>query len=306
LVLVRNSCIPAFHELAMPGSDVMHTSNDVRSWTSVLLFFLISFGVSWVFWGIAICQERGWLAVTVPTFGLMILGGLGPLIAANVVAALEGGRDAVGRLWRQLGRWRLGWIWYGLLPVIFLMRLVPLALPVFAGQSLDWASAGQQLAALPILFVFVALVGGGLDEEMGWRGFALGRLQTLLHPLYANLLLGIVWACWHLPLWLIPGTSQASASFAVYVVSTVSLSFILGWIYNATRQSLLLVVLAHTISNLGDTLRYGFAGFPNPVFDTGPVDILLATVFALWAVAIVIRTKGRLGHTHSAAHTRGN
>lgn len=267
---------------------------------------VFAFGLSWFFWGIAISQARGWLNTPLPSFGLMILGGLGPLLAANIAAGLNGGWDGIRNLWRQLGRWRIGWIWYGVLLAIFAMRLVPLVVPVLAGHPLDWDSAGQTLAALPILFVFVAVLGGGLDEEMGWRGFALGQLQSLLSPVPANLLLGLAWTFWHVPLWFIPGSAQASASFPLYLVATVALSFVLGWVYNRTQQSLLLVVLAHSASNLGDNLRYSFLGFPNPSMDTWALDSVLAAVFAIWAVALVTRTRWTLGFTRIPIRGQGD
>jgi uncharacterized protein len=264
-------------------------------WWAFWIFTACAFGITWTFWGLAVGQAREWLTIPVPSFGLMILGGLGPLAAANVAAAICGGNGAVRGLWRQIGHWRVGWIWYALLIVIFLMRLLPLVVPLAAGQSLDWRAAAQTLVILPILFLFILILGGGLDEEMGWRGFALGRLQSVMPPVPANLVLGLVWSFWHVPLWFVPGSAQASVSFPVYLLSTVALSFGLGWVYNRTGQSLLLATLAHSISNAGDNLRYAFLGFPNPQFDTWSVDIALAIVFVILAAALVIVTNGTLG-----------
>jgi uncharacterized protein len=262
---------------------------------SLLQFFLLAFAVSWTFWGLAIAQARGLIDVPLNGFGLMILGGLGPMIAAVIACLAESGWSGVCGLFRQLLRWRVGGIWYVVLAVILAARLLPLAVPLLQGHQLDWSGVASQLATLPIIFVFIALVGGGLDEEAGWRGFALGRLQALLSPLTANLLLGVIWACWHLPLWLIPGTAQSEASFAVYLVSTVSLSIILGWIYNGTGQSLLLVVLAHAVSNTGDNLRYAAIGFPQPTFQAGVTEAALSALFFIWAAFVIWRTGGRLG-----------
>jgi membrane protease YdiL (CAAX protease family) len=146
--------------------------------------------------------------------------------------------------------------------------------------------------------VFVALIGGGLDEEMGWRGYALPRLQGRLGPLTANLLLGVLWAFWHLPLWFVPGSFQAGSSFGLYVVSTVALSFLIGWVYNGTGGSLLLAILAHAASDAADNLRaaaLGPSGFGG--------ELLLTGAFVAAAAAVVVYTRGALGAERPVDHS---
>ena len=137
--------------------------------------------------------------------------------------------------------------------------------------------------------MFVALIGGGLDEEMGWRGYALPRLQGRLGPMTANLLLGVVWAFWHLPLWFVPGSFQAGTPFGLYVASTTALSFLIGWVYNGTGGSLLLAILAHTASDVADNLRAAALG-PSALGG----ELLLMGVFVAAAVAVVVLTRGTL------------
>ena len=153
----------------------------------------------------------------------------------------------------------LKWYLIALLGIATLkLFVVPVRLA--SGGSVDGRSLLGALGVAPFHFLFVALIGGDLDEEMGWRGYALPQLQGRLSPLTTNLLLGVAWAFWHLPLWFFPGYFPAGSSFSLYVVSTVALSLLIGWVYNGTGGSLLLAILAHTASDVADNLRTAALG----------------------------------------------
>lgn len=253
-------------------------------------YFVLAYALSWLFWVPAALVARGQLDLGVPDLLLMVLGGLGPMLAAIAVAAWESGGAGVKRLFAQLLRWRVAGRWY----LIALVGIPALELSVVAGQLLrggavDHAGLLAALATAPFHFVFVALIGGGLDEEMGWRGYALPRLQDQLGPLPANILLGVLWACWHIPLWFVPGSFQADTPFALYVVSTTALSFLISWIYNGSGGSLLLAILAHTMSDVADNLRVASLG-PGTIVS----DIVLTGVFVTAAALVVLLTRGTL------------
>ena len=256
----------------------------------LLFYFLGAYALTWLFWVPAALAARGQLDLPMPDFLLLVLGGLGPMLAAILVSAYESGGAGARALFGQLLRWRVSLKWY----LIALLGIAALELSVIpvrlaSGGSVDGGSLLGALGVAPFHFLFVALIGGGLDEEMGWRGYALPRLQGRLGPLTANLLLGVVWAFWHLPLWFFPGYFPAGSSFGLYVVSTVALSFLIGWVYNGTGGSLLLAVLAHTASDVADNLRtaaLGPSGFGG--------ELLLTGAFVAAAVAVVVLTRGTL------------
>ena len=87
----------------------------------------------------------------------------------------------------------------------------------------------------------------GLGEEVGWRGFALPRLQARHSALVATLLLTVGWAVWHIPLFLYrPGyTGLGIAGVAGWLFSLVTGAVLLTWLYNSSRGSLLVVALFH-------------------------------------------------------------
>jgi membrane protease YdiL (CAAX protease family) len=159
-------------------------------------------------------------------------------------------------------RWRVGGLWYLVLLALLLLRLLPVGAHALAGGSVDWAALGPQVLALPLIFVFIAVMGGGLDEEVGWRGYALPRLQApaarrASEPRPGSSLVGLA-----------PAPVPDAGLHARRAPRSCSTSsrrrrcpFVLGWIWNGTRGSLLLVVLAHAASNAGDNLRYVAVGF---------------------------------------------
>jgi membrane protease YdiL (CAAX protease family) len=219
------------------------------------------------------------------------------MLAAILITALESSWAGVRSLLRQLTRFRVNRRWYLVVFLLIpLLRLTPVLLHLAQGGVLPTEELLQQVIVLPLFFFFVALVGGGLDEEMGWRGYALPRLQNVFRPLWANFLLGVIWSCWHIPLWFGSATEHGSLSFPIYLVSTTALSFVLAWVYNGTGNSLLLAVLAHTTSNVADNFRSVIL----PTNTNPDLDLLfqavLAGVMVVAALVIAVRTRGDLGH----------
>src|SRR3712207_5273013 len=148
---------------------------------------------------------------------------LGPTLAAFVVTGATEGREGVGRLLRRYVLWRVGLRGYLVVLLgppagIFLVTvLLPGALASFRTLA--------PLAPLPLLvsFPLVMIFAGPLFEEGGWRGFALPRLQRLHGPLVGTLILGILWALWHLPLFWITvwGTPPTILNMVLYVPSVI-------------------------------------------------------------------------------------
>jgi len=259
----------------------------------LLTFFALAYALTWVVWIPAGLAARGTITLGMPTLPLFILGGFGPLAAAVILSARHGGRGAVRALFAQLDPRRVCGRWF-LIPVLLVpLGLVPVGGFLAAGGELP---DGEALLGIAFTFlaqlVLVATIGGGLDEEMGWRGYALPRMLRTLHPVTASLALGLLWAPWHLPLWLDPSGTHAAYPFWVFLVDTVARSVLIGWMYCASGGSLLVAIWAHALANSADGIRYQILGA-----DKGDLFHQLTLVAAhLIAVAVVIAaTRGRLG-----------
>ncbi|MBK9153417.1 MAG: CPBP family intramembrane metalloprotease [Chloracidobacterium sp.] len=170
----------------------------------------------------------------------------GPAAAAFVVA-FSSGRAALGDLAVRITDWRHSLKWY--------LAALLLSLPISAFRSLlEYIAIGTgSIEFLPIsvlgLIVFVLVLG----EEIGWRGFAMPLLLPRLGPVWSSVVLGTLWALWHLPLFYMPSMPQFGSPFAAFVIYTISLSAILTFLGVNTRFCVVIATLFH-----GSVNTFGF------------------------------------------------
>jgi len=222
--------------------------------TSALTYFVFALGWSWLFWAASVWRGAGSDPSAAPLF---LVGGAGPFIAAVVLTHLREDRPNRLAFWvraldprRIHGRW-----WAAALLLHPAIGALAFAADITLGGSLPETRVplGSVSAALGLLFFTFWF--GPLPEEMGWRGFALDRLQRRTTALSASLLLGAVWALWHVPLFFVPGTFQAALGLGtmrswIFLSSMVPLSVLMTWVYNNTSRSTLSAVLVHFSGNL--------------------------------------------------------
>ena len=258
-------------------------------------FFVVAYAWTWAFNLVKILAQRGIIAAPLPFIGLDIAAGLGPLVAALVVTGYEAGGAGRRALLGQLLRWRAPGRWYVsaiLGPVV--LTAGAFALWLATGGSPPPAAALAQWTLLPVYFVYILLVGGGVDEELGWRGYALPRLQERYGATIASLILGVAWAGWHIPAWFAPGSGQDAISFPVFVVSTIAAAILLTYLYNSSGGSLPVVILAHTVFDLCTTGPWSRALFTLPPDQRG-LDAfnLLTVIVGIVALSVVLTTDPR-------------
>jgi len=147
------------------------------------------------------------------------------------------------------------------------------------------------------IIILIAILFSPLWEEIGWRGYALPLLQNICNPLTASLILGFLWGLWHLPMYaaLTAYGDKRMLFFLIVFVGCFPLSIIQSWIYNNTRQSLLLCVLFH--AGVDASVGYFFQNLPNDQLQ--PLEIVTG-LFICFAIVLVILTKGRLGYSEQS------
>ncbi|MFG2936707.1 type II CAAX prenyl endopeptidase Rce1 family protein [Streptomyces sp. NPDC048282] len=214
------------------------TAPPVRRPGDLALYFAVTFTTSWAFWLAAIAL--GGSVKDSPAAVPYVLGGFGPVIGAIVVRARRARRrePAPAHTVRLRLSRRLGWV----LPLLVLASVTVLAGAVLAhllGGPVVSLAEGRSLvsdAGGPVPFFVAMLVAGPLSEEPGWRGTAYPRMRASLGRLQAGLLLGAVWALWHVPLFFVRGTLQAgfgliSWSGLLFVLSVIPVALLTGYAY---------------------------------------------------------------------------
>jgi membrane protease YdiL (CAAX protease family) len=219
---------------------------------------------------------------------------LGPTLAAFIMTGVTEGRAGTRRLVGRIVLWRvgLGWYLFAFIGVPLVMTLGAIIVPGGLA-SLQLLGPGYVLTYL-VTFVFVAVLGGPLGEEIGWRGFALPRMQPLQGPLVGSLILGLVWALWHLPEFMVPtwaATSGGSGLIAIvkFCIFAIAATIILTWVFNNTKGSVLMAILVHA------SIDAPFLPFSVLL---GPAEVMNSLLLGFGALALVIvaLTRGRLGY----------
>jgi membrane protease YdiL (CAAX protease family) len=141
-----------------------------------------------------------------------------------------------------------------------------------------------QLLFLP-LFLLILTLTDGLGEELAWRGFALPRLLTHHNALVASLILGVIWALWHLPLFWTEGATMYQQPIWLFLMDIMATSVLFTWVFLHTRGSVLIAMLFHGATNL-------FLVSPD-VASTGDLGLPVLAMVAKWVlVAIVLLVAG--------------
>jgi hypothetical protein len=211
---------------------------------AVTAFYLLAFLLSWLVWGAQIAQQHGLLAFHVP----QKLAFFGVTTAAFVVASISGGRAGVLDLLRRMVRWRVPVRVYALAILVpALIAIVATGVHDLLGGALVLGSAAPLGAS--VLYLVTNTPFMVLTEEVGWRGFALPRLQNGRNALAASVVVGALWGLWHLPLFFIADAPQASYPLVAFLLAATAQGVIMTWIVNRARGSVLVAGLAHAATD---------------------------------------------------------
>ncbi|MEM3828478.1 MAG: type II CAAX endopeptidase family protein [Conexivisphaerales archaeon] len=249
-----------------------------------MVIFLIAFTFSWLFWVSQALVLNGWISV--PSifadflFSSFNPAAFGPLVSAFALTYVNEGRTGVKNLLKRGIKYRFGKRWY--IPIFFLFPMMTggaLLFAVFSGETLPEVLTLSNPLLVAIAFVYIFFIGGPFQEEWGWRGYALGRLQLGWNALVSSLVLGVIWGAWHLPLFFISGTVQSQTPIWGFMILIICGTILFTWIYNNTGGSILAVTLFHTTNNpsflIFPTLETILGGFYLLILNVGFVIAVL-------------------------------
>jgi membrane protease YdiL (CAAX protease family) len=257
-----------------------------------LKYFILAFAFTWALWVPASLEARGMISsLPVPA---TFLGAFGPLAAAVVVTAQESGRSGLRSLLGRVLRWRVAPIWYAVAilgPLALTLAAIALHV-VLGGQP---PSLGLLIGALPTLLIVVVymMITVAMGEEVGWRGYALPALQVRYSALLASLILGVLWALWHLPLFFNPDTLYSNLPFALYLAYAVPLAVLITWVFNSVGGSVLMAIFFHAVLNASSEIwktipKYSVEPASLAAAVARNVHVHLMGGIVLWVAAVVV------------------
>ena len=249
----------------------------------VVSYYILTLLVSGLISLPMVAVTQGWTTASVP-FALHYLGAFGPMLAALIMTAYLGGAEGLRELWSRCTRWRIGWAGF--------VGAVLLPIGLFAGAALAVAAMGGTLPDLTKLGIvnylpdlgagvlLLWLVTYGFGEEIGWRGFALPRLQNGRSALMASLIVWLMWAGWHFQYFFYLDTyvKLGLVMFPLFALLILPGSIILTWLYNETRGSVLAVAVWHALFDLLSAAK----------ISEGTIAMLMSIGVMLWAIILVV------------------
>jgi membrane protease YdiL (CAAX protease family) len=251
----------------------------MKSKHSVLVFLLIAYCFSWLFWvPEALIAQNVWVAPeSVKNILSLNLGAWGPLISAVVTTFIYQKGAGVKELLKRGLMVRLGKWWWVVLFTFPVLIGGSLALSILFGSPAPEFTALAQTIQLPFALVYIFFLGGPLQEEFGWRGYAFEHLRNKYSALSAAILAGLMWGLWHLPLFFVP-RAEAYYNRPLWglQLTTVLAGIILAWFYANTKGSIFAAMLGHTMFN-----------WSNWVFPTLESDSAALILFGLYFIVVV-------------------
>src|SRR5580704_3253475 len=269
-------------------------------------YFLIAFGFSWLMFLPGPLTYYGVISLSDDVVRLFAIAGLlGPILSGFIMTAVTEGQPGIARLLRRMVCWRVGIRWYA-----FALVGLPVTM-VLATFIRPGAAESFDISARPFFldylraFVYMVLLGAPLFEEPGWTGFAQPRLQRLCGPLIGGLILGSLWALWHLPGFLIPSQDVTdipprgtAMEFIVFALALIGLRLIIIWVVNNTRNSVFMAILVHASWNTfysAVLIRL----FHSPIVLRSYLNLAIAA--CTLALVLIATMRGRMGYREEVA-----
>jgi uncharacterized protein len=253
---------------------------------SLVAYFVAAYTLSWAIALPLAAVAQGLLPLALPLW-LHYLTAFGPALAALLVTRIVDGPEGVRSLANRVFKWRIGldWFLFAAASPVVLYALIALGVVVLGGAPPDLRELGT-ISFLPYLGVgawLLWILTNGFGEEIGWRGFALPRLQQGHSALSATLILGSLWAFWHVPFFFYLPNFRAMGllGFPGLALGILCGAVVLTWLYNSTNGSVLAASLWHGAFNFVTASAAG----------QGTVAMIVSIVVMVWAILIVVLFK---------------
>lgn len=255
------------------------------------LFFTTAYLWTWTVWlavpRVVRQHPLGWKFDSFD-ISIIIIGAFGPTIGALVTQWLGHHNLKICAVWTG---WRSMLTAFAIGLTLFFIATV-IAPSVAVAKAPFYAFHWTALAQLGTYGAnYSTFIGGPVNEEPGWRGFALPKMQLRFGPVLGSVILGLVWAAWHAPMFLIPGWSTNSPW--EYCLTLIGVSFLLTLASNLARFSVIIAILLHAFFNISSrVLGALLAGLPTRDHD----NLIYSIIVFACGLAVALATFGRMNH----------
>jgi membrane protease YdiL (CAAX protease family) len=254
-------------------------------------FFLLTFAFSWLCWLPGLLLTYGVLPpsqtlITVKNT-LQWVGGIGPSLAALFLLIRNDGKTGIKALFKRVIQFKLGF-WY--IPAVLILPLVVILAHILNGLIFGAPFPQKEILSepwwIPVLFAVFFIMQ--FSEELGWRGYALDRLQDRWNALISSLLLGALWALWHLPMFLSDGFGQHDNQlpYGQFSITIILTTVLITWLQNNTNGSLVPAFVMHAMFALsGEVLPLMEKNTSGQLdYSAWSITNILLTVIVIWVV----------------------
>lgn len=258
---------------------------------NLVAYFLLAYGISWVI-GIPLALAKQGLIQPIFPEWFHYFVAYGPMLSALCLTWAAQGQQGIKELWRRIAKYQVGGIWWlvSLSPLIIGLALA-LGMNLLTNNKVTLSQLGEIrfLPSLGIGALFLWILTFGIGEEIGWRGYALPRLQKDYNALHATIILAIFWALWHLPQFFYLFNPSIAVGWGIGLFAG---AIVFTWLLNSTEGSILLVAIWHgcinyiSASNAGD----------------GVLAAVISTIVMIWAVVVIFLYKPK-NLSHKARFT---
>jgi hypothetical protein len=266
-------------------------------------FYLLAFAISALLWSPLI-----FLPQAADKLGfLVLLGAFGPTFAALITIGWYEGSAGLRSWLKRIFTWRIQPWWYLLggllLPLVIALAHLAIYLLLFGAVEMAGEPPWYTIAVFfPLNVLITAPITSGM-EEVGWQGLAMPELLRRFSPLSANILHGLIWAAWHIPLYFTSAWDGKEPLLLMFTY-TIPLAMILTWLTNKSRGSVLPAILLHNAGNLYGSYFTSETIFASPL--TTHFSAIKTAIYWGIAIFLLVTTRGQLGYRQEQAKQRGN
>lgn len=217
---------------------------------NIMKFIGFTFLFSWLCWLPLVLQTQGVLSQALQLEGLKAIGAIMPMIIGLIITSVESGKEGIKGIIKNAFLKGVSLVWLIFVTITF-FAVNGLSRFVFSffESNLPVSEIVTDVPSFIFFTLLVFFLGGGLGEEIGWRGFLTEKLLSKYNPLKTIFLVSGIWTVWHLPLFYIGSSNQEFLGFIQFSLAVIALTVMITWVYVKTR-SILLCTLFHTFGNV--------------------------------------------------------